>query len=316
MYYWRFLSALCLTLGMFYLPCSAAAALEGVVVVLSEDGGAYVQVADKLRSVLSQSGGPARLPVKVMSLKEGDSIRADPGQLLVAVGAAAMEALAQKKLPQPVLSVLVPRAAFDKTARQSGRLSDPNNFSAIYLDQPWARQFALIRHALPGRKKVGILLPPHSAELSTVLGSAARAAGLVAIIELVDGEANLLPALKRLLAESDVLLAVPDPLIFNRNTIQSILITTYRHQVPLLGFSPFYVKAGAIAAVFSAPEQIALQAGEMVQRLAADRRLPPPQPPRYFSVGTNAQVARSLGIGLDDEASLNVKLKRTSESEP
>jgi putative ABC transport system substrate-binding protein len=313
--YWRFLSALCLTLAMFCLP-SAAAALDGVTVVLSEESGAYAQVAEKLRAALSQGGGTARLPVKVVALKEVDSLRADPGQLLVAVGTGAMEALAQKNLPQPVLSVLVPRAAFEKTARQSGRLGDPRNFSAIYLDQPWARQFALIHHALPGRTKVGILLPANSIELATTLSAAAKAAGLVAIIERVDGDADPLPELKHLLGESDVLLAVPDPLIYNRNTIQSILLTTYHHQVPLLGFSPSYVKAGAIAAVFSVPEQIGQQAAEIIQHLAADRRLPLPQPPRYFSVGVNTQVARSLGISLDDEASLNNKLKRTSEVEP
>jgi ABC-type uncharacterized transport system substrate-binding protein len=251
-----------------------------------------------------------------MALKEGDSLHADPGQLLVAVGTGAMEELAKKNLPQPVLSVLVPRAAFEKAARQSGRLGDPRSFSAITLDQPLARQFALIRHALPGRTKVGILLAPNSTELTTALSAAAKAAGFVAIIETVDGEADLLPTLKRLLGESDVILAVPDPLIYNRNTVQSILLTTYRHQVPLLGFSPSYVKAGAIAAVFSVPEQIGQQAAEMIQRLAADRRLPLPQPPRYFSVGVNAQVARSLGISLDDEASLNNKLKRASEGEP
>lgn len=315
MHYRRIFSALCLFLAVFCLP-RMAAALDGVTVVLSEEGGAYAQVAAKLRTALSLNGSTARLPVKEIALKEADFLRADPGQLLVAVGAGAMEALAQKNLPQPVLSVLVPRAAFEKTARQGGRAGDPRNFSAITLDQPWARQFALIRHALPGRTKVGILLSPNSTELASALSAAARAAGFVAIIEMVGGEADLLPALKRLLGESDVLLAVPDPLIYNRNTVQSILLTTYRHQVPLLGFSSSYVKAGAIAAVFSVPEQIGQQAAEMIQRLVAERRLPPPQPPRYFSVGINAQVARSLGISLDDEASLNDKLKRSSEGEP
>jgi ABC-type uncharacterized transport system substrate-binding protein len=314
MHYWRFFSALCLILSMLCLPCTAVA-LDGVTVVLSEEGGAYAQVADKLREVLFQSGGAARLPVKVIGLQEGGSLRADPGQLLVAVGTGAMEALAQKNLPQPVLSVLVPRAAFEKTARQSGRLGD-RNFSAITLDQPWARQFSLIRHALPGKLKVGILLAPNSIELAKVLSAAANAAGLVARIEMVDGDADPLPELKHLLGESDVLLAVPEPLIYNRNTIQSILLTTYRYEVPLLGFSPSYVKAGAIAAVFTVPEQIGQQAAEMIQHLAAERRLPLPQSPRYFSVGVNAQVARSLGIGLDDEISLINKLKRTSEREP
>ncbi|MBU1689931.1 MAG: hypothetical protein KJ958_02170 [Gammaproteobacteria bacterium] len=315
MHYWRFLFALCLTLAMLCLPLTAAA-LDGVTVVLSEEGGAYAQVADKLRAVLSQNGGTARLPVKMIALKEGDSLRAEPGQLLLAVGTEAMDELAKKKLPQPMLSVLVPRAAFEKTARQNGRLGDPRNFSAITLDQPWARQFALIRQALPGRTKVGVLLAPNSPELATALSAAAKVAGFVAIIETVDGEADLLPSLKRLLGECDVLLAVPDPLIYNRNTVQSILLTTYRHQVPLIGFSPSYVKAGAIAAVFSVPEQIGQQAAEIIQRLAADQRLPLPQPPRYFSVGVNTQVARSLGISIDDEASLNNKLKRTSEGEP
>lgn len=314
MYYWRILSALCLTLAMFCLPLTAAA-LDGVTVVLSEEGGAYALVADKLRAVLSQGGGTARLPVKVIPLREGDSLRANHGELLVAVGTGAMEALAQKNLPQPILSVLVPRSAFEKVARQSGRLGDSRNFSAIYLDQPWARQFSLIHHALPGRTKVGILLAPNSTELATALGAAAKAAGFVAIIEMVDGEAGLLPTLKRLLGDSDVILAVPDPLIYNRNTVQSILLTTYRHQVPLLGFSASYVKAGAIAAVFSVPEQIGQQAAEMIQHLVAERRMPLPQPPRYFSVGVNAQVARSLGISLDDEASLNHKLKHPSEGE-
>lgn len=315
MHHLRTFSALCLTLAMFCLP-TPAAALDGVTVVLSEEGGAYTQVMSKLRTVLAQGTGTARLPVKVITLKEEDTLRADSGQLLVAVGTGAMETLAQKKLPQPVLSVLVPRAAFEKAARQSGRFKDLHGFSAITLDQPWARQFALIRHALPGRTKIGVLLTPGSSELASTISAAAKAAGCSAIIRTVDNEAELLPELKRLLAESNVVLAVPDPLIYNRNTIQSILLTTYRHQVPLIGFSPSYVKAGAIAAVFSVPEQIGQQVAEIIQRMGSDRRLPPPQPPLYFSVGINTQVARSLGISLDDEATLNNKLMSVSGAEP
>ncbi len=312
----RFSAIVCLALALFCLPLTAAA-LDGVTVVLSEEGGAYAQVADKLRDTLAQSA--ARPPVKLVTLrtlKDSDSLRADPGQLLVAVGTGAMQALAQQNQPAPILNVLVPRAAFEKATRQNRRLGDPHRFSAIYLDQPWARQFALIRHTLPNRTRVGVLLGPDSAELAPALRAAAKAAGLVATIEKIDEESDLLPALKRLLGDSEALLAIPDPLIYNRSTVQSILLTTYRQQVPLFGFSPSYVKAGALAAVYSVPEQIGQQAAEIIQRFAADRHLPPPQPPRYFSVGTNAQVARSLGFVLDDEAILAGKLKRITEDEP
>lgn len=316
---WRALAALmCLAFALLGLPRTVAA-LDAVTVVLSEDGGAYAQVADRLRAVLAQGSGASRPAVKVISLqslKEGEPLRADAGQLLVAVGTSAMQILAEKNLPQPIISVMVPRAAFEKIARQGGRLGDPHRFSAIYLDQPWARQFALIRHVLPNRTRIGILLGPDSAELAASLRAAAKAAGLVAVIENAPTEADLLPALRQLLGDSEALLAVPDPTIYNKNSIQSILLTTYRQQVPLFGFSPSYVKAGALAAVYTVPEQIGQQAAEMIQRLAVERALPPPQPPRYFLVGSNAQVARSLGIPLDDDATLLSKLKRSIENEP
>lgn len=318
MTHWRALAVLSLALALPCLP-HAAWALDGVTMVLSEEDGAYAQVADKLRSALSQGSGAARLTLKTMSLqslKEGEPIRADAGQILVAIGTGAMQELAQRNLPQPIINVLVPRAAFEKISRQSARLGDHRRFSAIYLDQPWARQFALVRYALPNRTRIGILLGPNSSEFAPALRAAAKAGGFTAMIEKVDNEADLLPALRRLLGESDALLAVPDPVIYNRNTIQSILLTTYHHQVPLFGFSASYVKAGALATVYSVPEQIGRQAAELIQHLAADRHLPPPQAPRYFSVGINTQVARSLGLALDDEATLHGKLKQIAEGAP
>jgi hypothetical protein len=312
----RSLAILCFTLSLFGLPLEAAA-LDGITVVLSEEGGVYAQVADKLRAELAE-GATARLTVRevsLLSLKQGDTLPADAGQIWVAVGAGAMQALAQKNPPQPILNVLVPRAAFDKLVRQGGRFGDYRRFSALYLDQPWMRQFALIRLALPKHNRIGILLGADSAELAPPLRAAAKAAGVVAVTEKVESEADLLPALKRLLAESAAILAVPDPAIYNRNTAQAILLTTYRHQAPLFGFSPSYVKAGALAAVYSLPEQIGQQTAEII-RQATDQRLPPPQSPRYFSVGLNLQVARSLGLDMENETTLSNKLKTTPEIEP
>lgn len=309
---------LCLSFTLLCAPRTATA-LDEVTVVLSEEGGAYAKVADKLRDSLAQGSGSPRPAIKVVPLqvlKEGEPIRADGRRLLVAVGTSAMQFIAAKNPTQPVINVLVPRAAFEKTARQGGRLGDSHFFSAIYLDQPWARQFALIRQILPGRTRIGILLGPDSDELAASLKATAKAAGLVAVIDFVSSDADLLPSLKSLLSDSEVILATPDPAIYNRGTIQSILLTTYRQQIPLFGFSSSYVKAGALAAVYSEPEQIGQQLAETIMRLPTDRAsLPPPQAPRYFSVATNPQVAHSLGIQLDDEAVVLSKLKRPSEPE-
>jgi ABC-type uncharacterized transport system substrate-binding protein len=99
----------------------------------------------------------------------------------------------------------------------------------------------------------------------------------------------LLNALRRLLSNSNVILAVPDAQIYNRNNISSILLTSYRQQVPLFGFSASYVKAGALAAVYSTPAQISQQVAEIISNLSSASSLPAPQYPRYFSVNTNPQ---------------------------
>ncbi len=295
-----------------------AGAQEPVTVLLSEDGGAYAEFATYLSDALGPGSGTKAVGVRVTTLtpsKNDELARGNHGQVVVAVGTAAMTAMARKPPNVPVLNVLVPRANFRSLVRSNGRTQDSRLFSAVYFDQPWARQLSLIRNAVPGRR-VGILLGKDSADLSANLLAAAREALMVASIEMVADEADLVPALKRLLPNSDALLAVPDATIYNRSNITTILLTSYRAKVPLFGFSPSYVKAGALAAVFSHPWQIAQQVAEIIQNLPTSGGLPPPQSPRYFSVNVNDQVRTSLELSMDDEVQLLQKLKQLPGSGP
>ena len=287
---------------------------DTVTVVLSEDGGVYAEFASQLGHALAGSRTSLRV-VTLNSLKDDIPARGTHNQLLVAVGTPAMTAMARKSANFSILNVLVPRASFRSLARSSVRTQDSKQFSAVFFDQPWARQFALIRNAVPGRR-VGILLGKDSADLNATLLARARDAQMVTSIEIVTDEADLLPALKRLLPNSDALLAVPDAAIYNRSNIATILLTSYRAKVPLFGFSPSYVKAGALAAVYSQPGQIAQQVAEIIQNLPASGNLPPPQSPRYFSVTVNPQVRLSLELDMDDEARLLQKIKQLPEGAP
>jgi putative ABC transport system substrate-binding protein len=296
-------------------PCDATA--QGrIAVLLSEEGGAYTEFSNSLTAALNESGG-VKPSIKVLLLgdsKIDDVVGHGSSDLLVAVGASAMLAAAKKPLPMPILNVLVTHEAFLQASLSSGRSLDVKRFSAVFLDQAWARQFALIRLALPTCRRVGILLGKNSAESRASLMAAAKKANLIATVEVVNEEADLLPVLKRLLAHSGALLAVPDPAIYNRNNIASILLTSYRAKVPLFGFSSSYVKAGALAAIYSHPAQIGQQVAEIIQNLPASRNLPAPLSPRYFSVGVNSRVKLSLELEFDDEAELLRKLKQFAES--
>jgi hypothetical protein len=285
------------------------------VIVLSEDSAPYQEVTERIRAGFAGLGNvaPALRVIQAQPLQMGDNAF-DAADLVVPVGVRAVEAVARLKLRAPVFSVLAPKSAIDQIAKDHPAL-DSRTFSALYLDQPAARRMALIRHALPGRKRVGVLIGPESSDALRALQAAARDQGLSLETERVAGAEELLPALKRVLAESDTLLVLPDAQIVNKNTAQSILLTSYRAQDPVVAYSKSFVSAGALAAVYSTPAQIGQQAAELLVRMvqAKTLALPPAQYPKYFSVSVNYQVARSLGLAIEDEAALLQRIKAGME---
>jgi putative tryptophan/tyrosine transport system substrate-binding protein len=181
----------------------------------------------------------------------------------------------------------------------------------VFLDQPVARYLELLRLAMPERKRVGVLFGPESAALAPVLAKEAAARGLRLVTAEVGGDSEeIYPALKTLLGEVDVLLALPDNKVYNASSLQNILITTYRQRVPMVAFSAGYVKAGAAMALHVSPGQAASQAAAVARGSLAGRGLPPPQWAADFSVVVNDRVARSLGVVADDPSATTEALKR------
>jgi len=307
----RLLLALFLTLFLAWTSVVAAAPAS-IALVLSDDSAPYQETANNIRALVDQSPGRAVVSVYSPGGKKPDFGR-EHHDLIVAVGVRAAQEVMAMNLTTPILATLIPRQAFEKIARQR----DYRQFSAVYLDQPLARQMELIHLALPERNRIGVVLGPESQDTLKALQSAAKEAKFALVVEKIGADEELLPALQRVLADSDVLLALPDPLVFNRGTVQSLLLTTYRYQDPVIGFSQAYVKAGALAAVYTTPEQAGRQAGEVLLRVLAGKAwvLPPPEYPKYFSVSLNYQVARSLAINVGDETALFQKLKRTADQE-
>lgn len=292
--------ALAITAAAGAAPCAA----NEIAVVIGETGAAYVEVAQEIRSRLE----PAT-KVSVYNTAAGALPERSEARILVAVGAKAAAQLAAAPGSKPLLVTLMPRDAFERLAAEEQRESGGRPMSAVHLDQPVARQLDLVRLALPEAKRIGVLLGPDSKSRYPALAAAAMERKLRMSAQQVMGENDLAPALQKLLPEADLLLALPDAAVFNAGTIQMILLSTYRHQRPLIGFSASYTRAGAILSLFSTPRQIGAQAADMLRAALASGRLPPPQYPREFQIAANPHVARSLGLRLENEDTLLQRLK-------
>ena len=304
----RFLKVLAHMVLIFGLSAiKFAYAYTGVTILMAAQTPANTEFVDEFKMGLANSKNNG-MRVNVVIMQDSDKFEvAENSELVIALGVKALEAASMLKHTTPVLGVYTPLPVFNQLLANSKR--ELGNFSAIVLDQPYWRQLALIKAILPETKKVGVLLGSASSQYLEVLRDEADELGLTLVDENVSNEADLITKLKKLLDSTEAMLAIPDRSIYSRETAESILLTSYRHQKPMFGYSQSYVKAGALASVYSSTKQIAKQAAEIaIKSQAASNQLPSPQIPKYFSVAVNQQVAHSLNIAITDEDAIYKKM--------
>lgn len=299
------LASFILALGL--LAPNLAYAYTGITIVMASATDTNLEFIDAFKLELINSKSTS-LRVKVIDLSEAEKlVVAENSELVIALGVKALEASSKLKLTTPVLGVFTPLPTFNSMLANSRR--ELGNFSAIVLDQPYSRRFSLIKTVLPEAKNLGVLLGPNSSLDMEDIRDTGEAAQFNILQESIQQQSDLIPHLTTLLEISDALMAIPDSLVYTRETVQPILLTSYRHQKPVFGFSQSYVRAGALAAVYSTSKQLAKQAAEIsIKSQQASSILPPPQAPKYFSVALNYQVARSLNIQVADENVINKKI--------
>ena len=290
----------------FCIPILANA-YTGVTIVISATTPTNNEFIEDFKEELVSIKG-TNLRVKVIQLQEAEKlVVAENSELVIALGEKALKAASKLKHSTPVLGMFTPMYTFDSLFLTSRRAF--GNFSAVVLDQPYWRRVTLIKTVLPNVKTLGVLLGPTSSQDSEFLKVVGEKSTINILQEKINKEAELIPKLKKLLDLTDALMVLPDPLVYSRVTAEPILLTSYRYQKPVFGYSQSYVRSGALAAVYSSTKQLARQAAEIaVNSQQAPSLLPPPQTPKYFLVAINYQVARSLNIQLDDEDTIYKKM--------
>ncbi|OYT93017.1 MAG: hypothetical protein CFE43_05780 [Burkholderiales bacterium PBB3] len=282
-----------------------------VALVLSERSAGYLDIAKAVAADLERTGlAPGEIvQLTAAELPAGDSAALQV-KVFVTVGSEALRRVLALESRTPVVAALLPKSGFERLVREHSR-RPAGSVSAVYLDQAFNRRVELLRLALPDAKRVGVLWGPDSVASQSSLAQALQARGLALESSLVADSGALFGGLKAVLEEADVLLAVADPVVYSSSTIANILLTTYRAGIPMLAFSPAYVKAGALLAIYATPQQIAMQAAGMARQVLQGAALPAPQYPIEFEISVNEHVARSLGLKIDAKT-LTERLQATA----
>jgi hypothetical protein len=167
------------------------------------------------------------------------------------------------------------------------------SMTAIYAEPAPADQLQLISLLYHRPARVAAIVADPRFFAATLAGSA----DLYAFAEGDD-----INRLLNRIAQTEVLLALPDNAVFNAENIRNILLSTYRHKQAVIGFSSDMVRAGALASTYSDIEDINVQVAETAAHFVVTGSLPAPQFPRYFRTVINEGVAQSLDVTVDGTA--------------
>jgi ABC-type uncharacterized transport system substrate-binding protein len=230
----------------------------------------------------------------------------------IALGPAALRSLLKQGVDGVIVSVFTSSQAYREILEEVPE-SRRSRVTAVFAEPSPVDQLRLVSAIFKKRVTVAVLLSDKNAYQLPILRRAAAQTNIELAVEPLSDERGLNRALNRV-STASALLAIPDSTIYNAENIRNILITTYRRDQLVFGFSTAFVKAGAAATTYSSVEDIAAQVEELLDDFTASGRVPDAQFPKYFGVAINDSVARSLNFVIDD--SVRQLSRRPGEQKP
>ena len=283
--------------GLLCLSSTGAAAPNRVVALRSKDMAAYNEALEGFRRAFSaKSPGCAVETVTLPGNPEAtgnlmDNISRNPPDLVLAVGGSAARQARESLRSVPVVFCMVMKSETDLS------------YGGVIVDLPIADYLSQIRRTIPAVKTVGFIYNTSGSPAVIREALALQGKGLLKTFP-ASSPTEVDKIMKDLRQQVDCLFLWPDPVLFPTNTLGFFLHDAIQKGVPVVGVSPSFTKAGAIASFFpdfgnngelAAQEALNVLEGQSVQRI-------PVLTPTKIKAGFNLPVAKFLNVDLDDAA--------------
>ena len=207
-------------------------------------------------------------------------------RVVIAVGSRALSEVKARHIAIPVIASMTLRSAdMDAGVRR------------VELDLPLAAQLQAMRVLWPRKLRVGMIRgPSQSREEADALEAVARKEGFTPVVVACAAPTQLLKALAALQGKVDFVLCFPDGDLYNPVTVKPLVLASLEHRLPLVGYSPAFVRAGAAAGLFPDYRDLGRQAAEMALGLLRGEDRPWQENPRKALAAINQRVTRLLGV--------------------
>lgn len=281
-------------------PVWSAQGAQTVALVIDEASHIHDKAVAGIKQTVEDSG-KANVVFRTINIKDphsSEALHARDIDYAIVIGVKPALLAMKHKPDYPVLYTLIPESTYEEIIhhRIPASALSPENDYVIYLGQPAARQLALSQIIMGRKSRVGMVVGAETTSEVQAIQAEAKAMQLELVVRQAGSGENTIDDMKQALKRADVYLALYDTNILNRHNAKWLLYMAYRMNKPVIGFSSSYTRAGAIASIFSTPEQIGRQSGEWLLTLLANGTVKHIQYPKYFTVSTNPNIQRLLRL--------------------
>jgi len=263
-----------------------------LAMMYSADSTLHSKIAARLSKLLTRTN------IQISTITETSNSLPEAGRpdLVVVIGSTNIEKAKQRFETANKLFIVADPGDY----RQNNH--DTSQAAVFYMTQPYCRQIQLIRQLNDKWQTISYFSDANKPIDDSLLRQCAAKYGFITYPVNVTDTNQLTDDLKTALNHSDLILALPDKDIFNRNTVKNILLTSYRYRKPVVAFSRNFVNAGALASIHSDIEQISSSIGALIEQYMSsnDRFTEPVNYPLSFDIDINEQVFKALGIHVPD----------------
>ena len=274
---------------------------ESVLAVMSSDKKIYKDFYSRLETELHDNINI--IEVAVSDVNDEVLNRHD---FIITVGYRAAKKISEYKPKTTVIYSLIP-----DNEKIRSRLSCVNKTCYyVYINQPVIRYTKLFKILFPQDSVMVFATTKANTKITQQLQIASKNIGVTYKELQIQQDSNIARTFTNMLSKSDVLLALPNAAIYNSNNAKSILLSTYHKDVPIIAYSKAFVKAGAIAGLYSSVDNIADMTAKTINKIMkTGHQKQKEYYPDDFTIEINSAVANSLNINFDSGSVIKRKLK-------
>lgn len=287
-----------------WLLCATSVACGGdVLAVLSTDAAPYRQAFMSLRDYLTADGREHQVSFVLLEdlIEDEEKYLTDKMDATVGIGTKAAVWL-HRNVDESVAVIYCMVASPGDVGLNSGRAA-----AGVTTHIPFSEQFEFISRVLPKARTVGMIYNAESRKSKLLHERLSQALPRTWKLRAVakDEDKSIAETIEDLFnSRVDLVWTAPDSSVYDIPTVRTLLLAAMRHKTPVFGFSPQFVRAGALFGVGVSPKEQGKQVAELVQRKltyredsAAGRNGNTPVAPVY-ETAVNLIVAEKLGVDL------------------